>query len=479
MLRLLAALTLSFAAAQDPPGKVEPSTPPPDLVVAESQVGVTITTDDASIERRLRRVLSATGYFEHVELHANDGVVILTGSVVDPAAKEWVGVLVAKTEGVVAVLNRLSPQDSPFLDLAPALAELRATWRAFVGVLPRLAIALLVLVGMGFSVGLARRLLARPLQRRVASELLRAVIDKSLLAALSLLVVYVFLRISGLTQVAVTVVGGTGVLGIVLGFAFRDIAENFLASVLISWQKPFRYGDTIEVDGNRGVVQRVTPRGTILMDFEGNYIQIANSQIYKSTIKNFTANPKVRQEFAVGIGYDTGLVHAQSTIMRVLEEHSAVLDDPQPMVLVEELGSATVSLRAYFWIDGTKHSYLKVRSALVRLTLAALQQAGVSMPDDAREVIFPRGVPVTLRRDDEPREREPAAQALPTKPPPADEHGAGQEVTAAEGGLSSETSEVNEQVRASRRPEEGRDVMAPRSDADPDAVVPREGHGPA
>jgi small conductance mechanosensitive channel len=459
MLRLLAALTLSIAAAQDPPGKVEPA-PPTDLVVAESQVGVTITTDDASIESRLRRVLSATGYFEHVEIRVKDGVVILTGSVVDPSAKEWVGGLVAKTEGVVAVLNRISPQESPFLDLTPALAELRATWRAFVGVLPRLAIALLVLVGMGFSVGFALRLLRKPLERRVASELLRAVIDKSLLVSLSLLVVYVFLRISGLTQVAVTVVGGTGVLGIVLGFAFRDIAENFLASVLISWQKPFRYGDTIEVDGHRGVVQRVTPRGTILMDFEGNYIQIANSQIYKSTIKNYTANPKLRQQFAVGIGYETGLVEAQSTIMRVLEEHSAVLDDPKPMVLVEELGSATVSLRAYFWIDGTKHSYLKVRSALVRLTLSALQQAGVSMPDDAREVIFPRGVPVTLLRDGEHRESEPAAQARPAKPPPVDDHGAGQEVTASEGGLSSETSEVNEQVRASRCPEEGRDVMA-------------------
>jgi pectin methylesterase-like acyl-CoA thioesterase len=108
MLRLLAALTLSIAAAQDPPGKVEPA-PPTDLVVAESQVGVTITTDDASIESRLRRVLSATGYFEHVEIRVKDGVVILTGSVVDPSAKEWVGGLVAKTEGVVAVLNRRSP----------------------------------------------------------------------------------------------------------------------------------------------------------------------------------------------------------------------------------------------------------------------------------------------------------------------------------------------------------------------------------
>lgn len=72
---------------------------------------------------------------------------------------------------------------------------------------------------------------------------------------------------------AVTLAGGTGLVGLICVSRHR----RFLVSILISVQRPFRIGDTVEVDGHTGVVQKVTTRGTVLMDFDGNHIQIANA----------------------------------------------------------------------------------------------------------------------------------------------------------------------------------------------------------
>lgn len=431
------------------------------LQASERQVAVDFVTDDGSIERRLRQILETTGRFDGVNLEVKHGVAMLTGELADDAERVWVVDLVKNTEGVVAVSSGLTLTATPVWDLRPAYEELSTLWRRFVASLPRLLAGLLVLVVVVLSSNRIARLISRPLAKDTQSELLRTIIGKSIAFCVWMIGLFLFFRVAGLSQLAITIVGGTGVLGIVLGFAFRDIAENFLASVLISVQRPFRYGDTIEVGGYLGVVQRVTPRGTILMDFEGNFIQIANAQVYKSTIKNFTANPNVRQDFAVGIGYDASITRAQEIAMKILDEHSAVLADPRPMVLVQEFAPATINLRVYFWVNGQLHSKAKVRSAVMRMVLRALEAGGVSMPDEAREVLFPQALPVQMLGETQPMI--PAqiavveAESAPEGQHAADRH---DESTSAEAGLESEVADLNEQARQSRPPEEGGDVMA-------------------
>jgi small-conductance mechanosensitive channel len=195
--------------------------------------------------------------------------------------------------------------------------------------------------------------------------------------------------------------------GLALGFAFRDIAENYLASILISLNHPFRVGDLIEVgdvgsSGTKGYVRKVTTRGTILSTLEGNQVQLPNSTVYKGMVTNYTATPLSRLDFGVGIGFDDSISEAQDLIMSLLMAHDAVVDEPPPMVLVEALGSATINLRVYYWYDLTKHSGLKLGSSIIRQVKQTLTEAEITMPDEARELVFPNGVPVQII---EPRER--------------------------------------------------------------------------
>ena len=291
------------------------------------------------------------------------------------------------------------------------------------------------------------------LSRRLGSPLLSKVSARSAGLVVFLLGLYVVFYVAGLTSVALTLIGGTGLLGLILGIAFRDIMENFLASIFLSIQKPFRTGDLVEIDSVLGFVQALTTRVTVLMTADGNHVQIPNATVYKVKIRNYTSNPNRRLDFVVGIGYDDSILTAQEIALKVLEEHPAVLKDPEPWVLVDSLGSATVNLRVYFWLDGSQYSWLKVKSSVIRLVKRAFQAAEISMPDEAREMIFPEGVSVRVIEEDGQKveggvheaQEEPAAVS-----------------TDAEGGLQSEMGEIQEQARQARAPEEGENLLNPR-----------------
>jgi len=250
-----------------------------------------------------------------------------------------------------------------------------------------------------------------------------------------------------------TVLGGTGLAGLIIGIAFRDIAENFLASVLISTRSPFQTGDWIEVAGYNGLVQHVTTRGTMLMTFDGNYVRIPNAIVYKSNIVNYSANPPRRLEFTLGIGYDDPITLAQETLLQVLAEHPAVLQEPEPLVLVEKMGQSSIDLCIYFWYDTRVHNGLKIKSSLIRLAKHALDEDGFTFPDTGREVIFPRGVPVHMveAQPEHGMLKSRAAVALTQQPTPV--------ATAAEGDLGSEDEGIQAQARQARPLDEGEDLL--------------------
>jgi small-conductance mechanosensitive channel len=311
-----------------------------------------------------------------------------------------------------------------------------------------------LVLGGAWGVALTASYLLRTiLRRRVASHLLREVTARAIGLLIFLLGLYFVLRIAGLTRLAVTVVGGTGLLGLILGIAFRDITENFLASLFLSLQRPFREGDLVEVAGMTGYVERLTSRTTVLIALDGNQVQIPNSTIFKSAIRNYTSNPNRREDFTIGIGYNDVISHAQEIALKVLDEHPAVLSDPEPLVLVDNLGAATVNLRIYFWLDGGSHSWMKVRSSVIRLVKRALQDAEISLPDSAREVIFPEGVPIRRangRATDAPASR----QERPGR--------AQESKTVATGGearLQSEAATIKEQARKSWSPDDGENLL--------------------
>ena len=278
--------------------------------------------------------------------------------------------------------------------LSNAQSLLTELWNNFVYRLPGLALGVVVMLVFILLAPYVARVLVKPLTRTTTSPLLRSVIQRSVSLVLILLGIYLFLFLAGLTGFAIAVVSGTGVVGLILGFAFRDIAENFISSLLLTIQRPFKIGDIVQVNDFTGIIQKVTARATTLVDFDGNHIQIPNATIYKGVIKNLTANPLMRGQFVVGVGYDADIQHAQQMAREITIGQENVLRDPEPQILIDELGSSTYNLKVYFWVDVEKTSVVKMSSVLMRNITLAFLEAGISMPDDAREIIFPQGLTV-------------------------------------------------------------------------------------
>lgn len=424
-----------------------------DTAVAE-EIDVRSVVSDQAIVSRLTQILEATEWFDAVVVSADAGVVFLDGFADNSEHREWAERLTTNTEGVVAAVNRIEVNAGSAWDLSPALDEFYSLGNAAIRHSPMLILSMILLLVTWLLARWAARGSRVLLESRISSKLLRDVIARSLAIPVFLLGLYFVLSVSGLTGLAVTVVGSTGVMGLILGFAFRDIAENFLASVLISMNRPFATGDRIEVAGYLGFVQSVNTRSTLLMTLEGNHVQIPNATIYKSTITNFTANPKARFNFTIGIGYEASITQAQQIALDVLRNHPAVIDDPESLILVEELGASTVNITVYFWVDGSKFSATKVRSAVIRQIKAAFEDAGISMPDEAREVVFPKGVPVQMlsHHETDKVHREDNSSVPDSL---ADNIGAEE----AEGDYSTEAEDIEKQARESRKPEGGENLL--------------------
>lgn len=438
------------AQAEQTPDEKEPEAP--------EKVEVQPLAQDEQIQARLQNILNEirdkTERFSSSDVSVEDGVVYLSGEATEEEYRQWAGDLARNTQDVVAVVNRMKVRTRSVWDMSPAIAELNGLWRSTVQMLPLLLFGVIAMVVTWFVARGASKAISWATSKQIENKLLRDVVSKASAIPVIVIGLYVVLQVFDLTQLAMTVVGGTGLAGLIIGIAFRDIAENLLASILISVQNPFRSGDLIEINEHLGVVQRVTTRGTVLMTFDGNHVQIPNSTVYKNTIVNYSANPNRRVDFEVGIGYDDSATDAQAIVLEALEDHPAVLDDPPPRVLLCHLGASTVNLRVYFWVNGMTHNWETIQSSLMRIIKQSLQESGISLPDEAREVIFPNGVPVQmLERSQQLKSHESNGDARQEPSQKSTSKTREEVVSRGEGDMTSESEELKRQADASWEPE--------------------------
>jgi len=353
---------------------------------------------DEQIKGRLTSILSTTGWFTNTSVEVKNGVVVLGGLAKSDEYKLWATTLASNTQDVAAVINKMEILRSSLWDITPVVDGFKEMWINFLRSLPSVAAAMIILAVTWIGAIVTRRLADLVLKNRVEVPLLREVMSRAIVFIVILLGIYFVLRVSGLTRLALTILGGTGLFGLVLGVAFKDIAENFLASILLSVQRPFRVGDLVEIMGTFGYIDRLTIRTTIINTVDGNYVQIPNADVYKSNIRNYTNNPNRRDEFTIGIGYASSLSATQEIAMQVLREHQDVLKSPEPSVLVDNLTPSLVNVKVYFWTNSRIANPLAVRSSLLRLIALALQEKGIivgmTAPAAPMPVVFPKGVPI-------------------------------------------------------------------------------------
>jgi small conductance mechanosensitive channel len=353
--------------------------------VSEDAGAAVDEVSDRAIAQRLRSVLSAIDELAATGIEVRDGVVHLTGEVAAESMRNRAEELTEKVPGVLYVDNDLQVATEVGDRLEPTLGRVRQRLDWLIDMLPLIGLALVVVIAFW---GLARLVLAveRPFRLVSRKRLLRGIIRQFTATVVFLLGLLLALELLEATALVGAVLGAAGLIGLALGFAFRDIGENYLASILLGLRQPFSTGDHVIVDDHEGKVVRLTTRETILMTLDGNHVRLPNALVYKSVLTNYTRNPLRRFSFEVGVGNAEDLSAAQRIGIEALAAMRGVAGEPAPFSRVELLGDWSVQVKFFGWVDQREFDWFKVRSEAIRRVKLALDDAGVDMPVPVQRV---------------------------------------------------------------------------------------------
>jgi small-conductance mechanosensitive channel len=252
---------------------------------------------------------------------------------------------------------------------------------------PLLAVAILIVL-LAWWIG---RLIAhRPalwLRRHSHNPYMEGLVRRALQAGVILLGILLALNLLGATALVGAVLGSAGVIGLAFGFAFRDVAENYIAGILLSLRRPFAPGDQLVIDRYEGKVVALTSRATLLMTLDGNHLSLPNALVFKSVVLNYSVNPKRRFTFNMLIDATESIRNAQQLATAEIAGVAGVLADPAPSWVVESVANEGIKLTFYGWVDQRASDINKVRSEALRAVKAVFERSGVAGPRSIQYVI--------------------------------------------------------------------------------------------
>ncbi len=180
-----------------------------------------------------------------------------------------------------------------------------------------------------------------------------------------------------------------GISGVAIGFAFRDILQNFLAGLLILLTEPFRINDQIVVGSFEGTVEEIETRATTIRTYDGRRVVIPNTNLFTQSVTVNTAFSTRRLQYDVGIGYGDDIAQAQSVMLDAIRGVHGIMAEPPPEVLVVGLADYTVTLRVCWWIDPPRRAdTMESMSQALHAIKDALTAAGIDLPFPTRQILF-------------------------------------------------------------------------------------------
>ena len=255
----------------------------------------------------------------------------------------------------------------------------------------------IVLLVVGWTVaGWIRRVIRRNLDRvPVLDETL-----KPLIANLVRYAVLIFVLIAVLNQFGVQTTSIIAVLaatGLAIGLALQGMLANVASGVMLLFLRPFNVGEYVEAGGIAGTVAEIGLFNTEIKSSAGPGLVVPNSKIWDGPITNFSRNPTRRFDIAVGIGYDDDIDGAMALLKGLLTGDDRVLDDPEPLVVVQELGDSAVIINLRAWTRSG--DYGATVWDLNKEIITELQATGYSIPFPQRDVHIVSGEAASQEKD--------------------------------------------------------------------------------
>jgi len=389
--RAAAFLLLVFAQTGDSDQETTQEPPADDAVVAtDEEVSVEAVTDDDAIQRRLQNILSASDWFTSPSVVVNEGIVILSGETNTIRRRDWAGDVARRTEDVVAVVNNITVIESVAIEdsVATVSKSLGKLWTEFLKQVPLLVAASVIILLTWIIARIAVTIVSNASRRSRLRGGLQDLLKQLTNCAVWVvgLMVAAIVMFPGMTPAKLLTVLGLG--SVAIGFAFKDIFENFFAGILILWRFPFDKGDFVQCGEVSGRVEDITVRMTSIRQVDGQLVVLPNAMLFKQAVYVLTSQESRRTTVICGVAYGEDVGSARDIIRRAVEACDTVDQNHEVQIFAQEFASSSINFEVTWWTGSTPLDERTSRDEVVEAVKRALDDAGIEIPFPYRTLTF-------------------------------------------------------------------------------------------
>ena len=285
------------------------------------------------------------------------------------------------------------------------LNRLNIYYHTFLKMLPRIGLAVLILVIGILVANWVTSVIKGRIKQKSHDPLMSNFLAKAIKLVFFIVIGLLTLNIAGLSGIAGAILATAGASAVVIGFAFKDIAENFLAGMILAFNRPFHIDDTVSIENVFGRVKAMEFRYTKITTFDGRNVYIPNSDVLTKPVYNYTEDGFYRSDFIIGIAYENDIDKAKALINQCLKDAKEIVQDETHVnfVIEDELAASTVNLKVFFWVNtgDFRRGMLEIRGNLIKIIKTNLESNGFNLPANITEIKFyDASKPIELKNEE-------------------------------------------------------------------------------
>ncbi|MEP3390718.1 MAG: mechanosensitive ion channel family protein [Reichenbachiella sp.] len=265
-----------------------------------------------------------------------------------------------------------------------------SSWlEAFTALLPNMVVAVFVLVVSYIVARMLKMAVNRLMARFSAKEAINSLFTTLVYLTTLAIGLMVALNVLHLEQTVTSLLAGAGIIGLALGFAFQDIAANFISGVLIAFRKPIQLGDIIETKSFMGTVEKIDLRVTMLRTFQGLHVIIPNKDVFQSPVTNYTKTSDRRIDLEVGVSYADDLEKVKKVAIEAVSELPYLLPNKEVELHYTAFGDSSINFKLMIWVHyPNEPGYLKAQSDAIIAVKKAFDANDITIPFPIRTMDF-------------------------------------------------------------------------------------------
>jgi small conductance mechanosensitive channel len=269
------------------------------------------------------------------------------------------------------------------------IQKLEGWFDSFINLIPNMAVTLLLLIIFLVLARFGSKLFKKLFSKASKNKALENLFSTVIYAAILSIGLFIMLGVLGLNKAVTSLLAGIGVIGLALGFAFQDIAANFVSGIILAFRRPFKRGDIIEAKDIMGKVTQTNLRDTVIETFQGQEVYIPNKDFLQNAFYNFSVLERRRVDLAVGVSYAEDLEKVEDVVLSAIKNLEGVIDKDKIVFDYSEFDSSSINFNIRFWIKyPDQPGYLTMRSKAIKAIKNTFDEQDITIPFPIRTLDF-------------------------------------------------------------------------------------------